>query len=279
MAQQFDRRSFSRLALALGCAPAIPAVVPGIAVSRDRDSSKNEKSPADLITPEARATIERGLRFLYGRQVKSGRNRGAFGNSGLSAGVATCSLSGLAFMCGEHAPGFGKYGKTIDLCVEFILKNVRDTGYIARRDNTAHENMYGHGFSMLFLSQAYGMTRKGEIKARKMKRALILLKADEDLTDPQIMDALDVSRPTVERIRKRFVEGGLDRALNEDPRPGQRRKLDGRGEAQLVAIACSKAPAGHDHWTVRLLAGQLVELGIVESISHETVRMTLKKTN
>ncbi len=123
------------------------------------------------------------------------------------------------------------------------------------------------------------LTHKGTLKARQFKRAMILLKADENLTDPQIMDALDVSRPTVERIRKRFVEGGLDRALNEDPRPGQRRKLDGRGEAQLITIACSKAPAGHDHWTVRLLAGKLVELGIVESISHETVRLTLKKTN
>lgn len=122
------------------------------------------------------------------------------------------------------------------------------------------------------------MIRKGDIKARKMKRALILLNADEGLTDPQIMAALKVSRPCVERIRKRFVEGGLDRALNEDPRPGQRRKLDGRGEAQLVATACSQAPEGHDHWTLRLLAGKLVELGVVKSISHETVRLTLKKT-
>ncbi len=81
----------------------------------------------------------------------------------------------------------------------------------------------------------------------------------------------------MERLRKRFVEGGLERALNEDPRPGQKRKLDGRGEAQLVATACSKAPLGHEHWTMRLLAGKLVELGIVESISHETVRLTLKK--
>jgi hypothetical protein len=91
------------------------------------------------------------------------------------------------------------------------------------------------------------------------------------------MAAMNVSRPCVERIRKRFVEGGMERALNEDPRPGQRRKLDGRGEAQLIATACSQAPEGHDHWTVRLLAGRLVELGVVENISHETVRLTLKK--
>lgn len=123
------------------------------------------------------------------------------------------------------------------------------------------------------------LTRKGEIKARKMKRAMILLKADEGLTDPEIMAAVDVSRPTVERIRKRFVEGGLDKALNEDPRPGQKRKLDGRGEAILIATACSEAPEGHNHWTLRLLGGKLVELGVVKSISHETVRQTLKKTS
>ena len=123
------------------------------------------------------------------------------------------------------------------------------------------------------------LTRKGTIKARKMKRALILLKADEGLTDREIMVAVAVSRPTVGRIRKRFVEGGLEKALHEDPRLGQKRKLDGRGEAVLVALACSKAPAGHSHWSLRLLAGKLVELGVVESISHEAVRSTLKKTN
>ncbi|MGD8753099.1 MAG: helix-turn-helix domain-containing protein [Anaerolineales bacterium] len=123
------------------------------------------------------------------------------------------------------------------------------------------------------------LTRKGELKARKMKRALILLKADEGLSDPQIMAAIHVSRPTVERIRKRFVEGGLERALNEDPRPGQKRKLDGRGEAQLIALACSQAPDGHEHWTLRLLADKLVQLEVVDSISYETVRRTLKKTS
>jgi transposase len=123
------------------------------------------------------------------------------------------------------------------------------------------------------------ITRKGKIKARKMKRAMILLKADEGLSDPQIMTAISVSRPTVERIRKRFVEGGLERALNEDPRPGQKRKLDGRGEAQLIAVACSQAPDGHDHWTLRLLADKLVQLDVVENISYETVRRTLKKTS
>ena len=123
------------------------------------------------------------------------------------------------------------------------------------------------------------MTRKGEIKARKFKRAMILLKADEGLSDPQIMAALNVSRPCVERIRKRFVEDGIGRALEEGPRPGQRRKLEGRGEAVLIATACSAAPDGHEFWTLRLLAGKLVQLQVVDTISHETVRRTLKKTS
>jgi transposase len=122
------------------------------------------------------------------------------------------------------------------------------------------------------------MTRKGMLKARKFKRAMILLKANEGLTDPQIMKALDVSRPCVEQIRKRFVADGIERALNEDPRPGQKRKLDGRAEATLIATACSDAPEGHERWTLRLLAGKLVQLGVVDKISHETVRRTLKKT-
>ena len=123
------------------------------------------------------------------------------------------------------------------------------------------------------------MTRKGRINARKLKRAMILLKADEGLTDQQVMAALNVSRPCVERVRKRFVSDGLERALNEDPRPGQQRKLDGRAEATLIATACSDAPEGHAHWSLRLLAGKLVQLQVVDAISHETVRRTLKKTS
>ena len=123
------------------------------------------------------------------------------------------------------------------------------------------------------------LTRKGKINARKLKRAMILLKADEGLTDQQVMAALNVSRPCVERVRKRFVSDGMDRALNEDPRPGQKRKLDGRAEATLIATACTEAPEGHERWTLRLLADQLVMLQVVDAISYETVRRTLKKTN
>lgn len=123
------------------------------------------------------------------------------------------------------------------------------------------------------------LTRKGKAKARQFKRAMILLKANEGLSDPEIMAALNVSRPCVERIRKRFVADGIERALKEDPRPGQKRRLDGRAEATLIATACTEAPEGHEHWSLRLLAGKLVQLGVVDTVSHETVRQTLKKTN
>ena len=138
---------------------------------------------------------------------------------------------------------------------------------------------YHVNLSELELHELEDLTSKGVLKVRKLKRAMILLKANQGKTDAEIMHEIGVSRPTVERIRKRFVEGGIERALNEDPRPGQARKLDGRGEAILIATACSEAPQGHAHWTLRLLAGKLVELEVVESISHETVRQTLKKTS
>jgi transposase len=123
------------------------------------------------------------------------------------------------------------------------------------------------------------LARKGKSSARKVKRALILCKADEGLNDQEIAEALLVGAATVSRVRQRFVEEGLESALNERPRPGQRRKLNGKQEAHLVAVACSPAPAGHARWTLKLLADKVVELEYADSISPETVRQVLKKTN
>jgi len=122
------------------------------------------------------------------------------------------------------------------------------------------------------------MIRKGTEKARKLTRARILLLSSEGKTDPFIADALGVSIQTVRNIRKRFAQEGLESALNDRPRPGAQPKLDARGEAFLIALACSDPPQGREHWTMQLLADKLVELGIVESISDETVRRVLKKT-
>jgi transposase len=110
-----------------------------------------------------------------------------------------------------------------------------------------------------------------------MKRAQILLKASAGWTDERIVEALDTGRATVERTRQRFVERGLAGALSEDARPGQKRRLDGRAEAHLIALACSERADGQAHWSMRVLAAKLVELEVVDSISHETVRQTLKK--
>lgn len=123
------------------------------------------------------------------------------------------------------------------------------------------------------------LIRQGEAKARRLNRARILLKADEGLSDEQIAAMLDTGSATVGRVRQRFVEEGMEAALCERPRRGQRPKLSGRDEAHLVAVACSAAPDGQARWSLRLLADKVVELGLVESLSHETVRQVLKKTS
>jgi len=122
------------------------------------------------------------------------------------------------------------------------------------------------------------LLRKGHAKARTLTRARILLLSDEGKTDPAIADALKVNPQTVRNIRKRFAEEGLHAALTERPRPGAQRKLDTKQQAFLIALACSAPPEGRACWTMQLLADKLIELGVVATISDETVRRTLKKT-
>lgn len=129
------------------------------------------------------------------------------------------------------------------------------------------------------------MVSTGKAAARKLVRSRILLLADQSeggpaKSDPEIIDALGCGRATVERVRKQFVEEGVEATLN--PKPTTRtyeRRFDGKTEAHLVAIACGAPPEGRARWTLRLLADRMVGLGHVESASHETVRQTLKKTN
>jgi transposase len=120
--------------------------------------------------------------------------------------------------------------------------------------------------------------RAGKTKARTITRARIILMSFEGKTDKAIAHNLGVNVSTVERTRHRLATGGIDLVLNERPHPPKTRKIDGEKEAFLIATACSKAPTGNIRWTLRLLAGRLVHLGIVDSISYETVRRTLKKT-
>ena len=121
------------------------------------------------------------------------------------------------------------------------------------------------------------MTRKGQAPVRRVKRAQILLHAAEGKTDKAVAQALRVAEATVFRTRRRFVEQGLEAALKESPRPGKARKLNGKQEAFLVALACSQPPKGYQSWTMQMLADQLVTLDVVDSISDETVRRTLKR--
>lgn len=122
------------------------------------------------------------------------------------------------------------------------------------------------------------MIAKGHGSARELRRAQTLLLADGKQQDQAIAAFLHVNPNTVSATRRRYCEGGFQAALKEKPRPGKERRLDGKQEAMLVALACSQAPEGRDHWTMQLLADKLVELRIVDApISDDTVGRTLKK--
>ena len=129
------------------------------------------------------------------------------------------------------------------------------------------------------------LVSKGKTNARKITRARILLLADENQEqsgwiDARIAEALGISSRTVERIRQTCVEAGIEAALNHKrPKRTRSKTLDGEAEARLVQLACSKPPGGHERWTMQMLADKLIELEIVETISDETVRTTLKKMN
>jgi len=127
--------------------------------------------------------------------------------------------------------------------------------------------------------------RKGKSSAQRQRHTRILLLADTNgpeggWSDARIAQATQTSIPTIERVRRVCVEHGLERALErKDPDRPYPRKLDGKAEAQLLALCCGPAPQGRARWTLRLLAAKMVELEIVEEICYETVRQTLKKTN
>jgi transposase len=123
------------------------------------------------------------------------------------------------------------------------------------------------------------LTKGGKLSARKLNRVHILLQADDGVEDKPIASSLHIGLSTVARTRQRFVEGGVEHALTEDHRLGGKRKLDAKQEAFLIATACSAPPQGRKVWTMQLLADRMVQLKMVDAISDETVRRTLKKTS
>jgi len=132
--------------------------------------------------------------------------------------------------------------------------------------------------------QLQQLVKKGKVPGYKIRHAQMLLRADQgnkgpDWPDVQVAEVFAAHVTTVERLRKKFVEQGLEAALERNKRNNYARKLDGNAEAHLIAIACSEPPTGRSEWSLRLLADRLVELSVVDSISYMTVSRTLKKTN
>ena len=134
-------------------------------------------------------------------------------------------------------------------------------------------------------TQLKQLISSGTAPARKLRRAQILLKSDSSAEGANwnyqaICEAFDVSNVTVSKVRRTYIEGGLETVLNrKKPDRIYEHRLDGENEAHLIALVCSETPAGRDGWTLRLLRDRLIQLGYVEHISHETIRTTLKKMN
>lgn len=161
--QRIDRRAF------LGGMLAMPAL--GLTATHARAQRGNpEHLAAEFITPQAQRAIDRGLGFLAGQQ----REDGSFGDGGYPRDVAVCGLAGMAFMSAGSTPGRGPYGLEVDRCVNYILENTQDSGFINVPGSGSHGPMYGHGFAALFLAEAYGMTMRPDIR-EKLSKAIQLI--------------------------------------------------------------------------------------------------------
>lgn len=128
-------------------------------------------------------------------------------------------------------------------------------------------------------ARLHTVVHRGHTSARTRTRAQVLLKLGDGWSDLAVGNAFDVCRNTVKRVRARFLEGGVDAVLTDKVQERRHQALSGAQQAHLIAIACSPVPEGHDHWTLRLLAGKAVELGFVASISPETIRALLRRTS
>jgi transposase len=150
-------------------------------------------------------------------------------------------------------------------------------GKLTSRKEGAIPNKYVVQLSDHQRGLLYTLIQKGNATARTVRRAHTLLLANEEHPVRTIATMLHTSAVTVTQTCKQFLTAGLEAALYDRPRPGSRRKLDGRQEAHLVTLACRTPPAGRDRWNLRLLADRIVELGLVETVSYAMVRRVLKK--
>ncbi len=135
-----------------------------------------EKSAVELITPAAARAIERGLNSLSTRQDEDG----SFRSGGYSRNVAICALAGMAFMSGGNTPGRGPYGRNVDRCIDFILANTQESGFINVPNASSHGPMYGHGFATLFLAECYGMTMRADIREKLAKAVQLIVNTQNE---------------------------------------------------------------------------------------------------
>jgi prenyltransferase beta subunit len=143
------------------------------ATAQERDP---EKSAVKLITPAAARAIERGLNVLATRQEEDG----SFRSGGYSRNVAICALAGMAFMSSGSTPGRGPYGKNVDRCIEYILANTQESGFINVPNASSHGPMYGHGFATLFLAECYGMTQRADVREKLSKSVQLIVNTQND---------------------------------------------------------------------------------------------------
>ena len=163
-----DRRAFLLRSLAIG---STAALAPAHLVLAQPQATDTELTAGELITPETETAIARGLEFLASRQTEEG----CFGTSGYQRNVAVCALAGMAFMAGGSTPGRGKYGRNINLIVDYLLAHTSDDGFIISRGSESHGPMYGHGFATLMLAEVYGMSPRSDVRAALTKAVQLII--------------------------------------------------------------------------------------------------------
>jgi len=173
------RRQFlTRILLAAGAAPHV-----GTSRAADTPQRGRERAGVELITPEAKAAIQKGLVFLAKQQITQGNLRGAFGTQSYSAGVAVCGLAGLAFLSSGSSPGRGPRGQQIDRCIDYLCSCTDGKGFVSAPTIGGMDNMYGHGFATLFMAEAYGMSAHvdaDEKLGKKVRAAINLIIATQN---------------------------------------------------------------------------------------------------
>ena len=158
--ETFSRRGHAaRFPIALLCAV---ASLPGGSPRAAEPAEAPKRAAVELVTPQAEQAVERGLKWLAGKQHEDG----SFGTRGYRGNVAICGLAGMAFMAGGSTPGRGPYGEEVSRCVDYILANTQRSGFITTAGSASHGPMYGHGFATLFLAECYGSSRRPELREK-----------------------------------------------------------------------------------------------------------------